>query len=82
MVTHSRNAHCLVAKTVIARHSITNAGRWWTHRIRERERRLEGHPKADNDATEMERALIKEEDELRAVISSKEPVIFCSGSGV
>ena len=35
----------------------------------ERERCLIGHPRAGSDATEMERVLIKEEDELRAAIS-------------
>ena len=36
---------------------------------KQRERCLIGHPKAGSDAAEMERVLIKEEDELRALIS-------------
>lgn len=40
-------------------------------RIKEPERCLIGHPKADSDAAEMERVLIKEPDELSAAISGR-----------
>lgn len=51
----------------MVRHSTTSAGRWRYQRTRER--CLIGHPKAGSDATEAARVLIKEEDELKAVIS-------------
>lgn len=61
-----RDADWLVSETVMVRHCTTSAGRWWNQRTRER--CSIGHPKAGSDATEMEWVLIKEEDELRAVI--------------
>ncbi len=69
-------------RTVMARSSTTNEGRWWNQGTRER--RLIGHLKAGSDAAAslMERVLIKEEDELRAIISGtsyhRSAVIVCS----
>lgn len=66
MVTQAEMLTGWWLKTIMVRHSTTSTGRWWNQRTRER--CSIGHPKAGSDATEMESLLIKEEDELRAVI--------------